>query len=58
MKIGSRVRIIEDEYPEMIGLVGTIVEFSNDGTAAVVQFAIPVWCAVYCLEEVTDEDLG
>lgn len=55
MKIGSKVRIVDDEYSEMIGAVGTILEFSRDKTAAVVGLAIPVWCSVRNLEEVIDE---
>lgn len=52
MKVGSLVQIVEDEFEEMVGAVGTIVRFSDDGTAAVVQFGIPVWCAVSNLIEI------
>lgn len=55
MKIGSKVRIVEDEYEEMVGAVGTIVEFSPDGTSAIVKFGIPVWCSVSNLEEVDND---
>lgn len=52
MKIGTVVRVIDDEFPEMIGAVGKISSFSNDGTAAVVDFkSISVWCSTRNLEE-------
>jgi len=52
MKVGSTVRVVEDEYENMIGAIGVIEKFSADGTAAVVMFRIPVWCSVCNLEEV------
>ena len=52
MKVGSRVRVIADEHPEMVGAVGRIQRFSPDGTTAVVRFYIDVWCSVSNLEEV------
>lgn len=52
MEIGDRVRILRDEYPELVGLVGTVENISDDGTCVWVVKHPPagVWCAISHLE--------
>jgi hypothetical protein len=52
MKVGSTVRIVEDEYEDLVGFIGEVLEFSLDGTAALVSGGVAFWCSVCNLEEV------
>jgi hypothetical protein len=54
---GSRVRIVADEHPRLIGLTGTITEFGSDGTTAWVESGPSrgVWCSVSNLSVVPPE---
>lgn len=56
MNTGSKVRILEDEYPGLVGMVGELVEFGPDRTTAWVVKHPPfgVWCSVANLEEVEE----
>lgn len=58
IKIGDTVRIVEDEYPELVGALGTVEQITKDGTAA---WVIPhdgingskgcgIWCDLSDLE--------
>jgi hypothetical protein len=46
--VGSRVRIETDEYPELVGAIGTLTKFGPDGTTAWVETNAPwgAWCSV------------
>lgn len=56
MKIGSKVRIVEDEYPQLVGVVGELTQFSPDGTTAWVKTKFSgVWCSVSSLEEIAND---
>lgn len=53
MDIGTSVRIIEDEYPQLVGVVGVVERVSDDGTVAWVATEFSgVWCSISLLEEV------
>lgn len=62
MDIGTVVRIVVDEYPQLVGVVGTIEKISDDETTAWVTtnnkvktvgfFPFGVWCSISNLEEV------
>lgn len=54
LEVGDTVRIVKDEYPRLIGVVGTLKEFSDDLTVAWVVFNDPfgAWCGVSNLEKV------
>lgn len=47
-QVGDTVRITDDEYPELVGLVGTVTQVSSDGVTAWVERHPPhgVWCSV------------
>jgi hypothetical protein len=42
------VRIETDEYPELVGAIGTLTKFGPDGTTAWVETNAPwgAWCSV------------
>ena len=53
MKEGSKVRIVEDEFPELVGRTGILERFGPDGTTAWVETKhAGVWCSVSSLKEV------
>lgn len=58
MNIGDTVRIVEDVYPELVGMECRVVQMSDDGTAAWLtregeDGISGVWCAVSQLELVS-----
>lgn len=56
MNIGDKVRIVEDEYPELVGVIGTIEKISDDGTVAWVVRHSGIWCSLSNLEKVNDDE--
>ena len=56
--VGSYVRIVKDEYPELQGLFVRILNFSEDGTCALVESeGIEFWCALSHLEGIDNDRL-
>lgn len=57
-KVGDTVRIVEDEYPQLVGLVGTVTQIGSDGTTAWVQFhpSQGAWCPVANLSVIPPEE--
>jgi hypothetical protein len=57
MRVGSTVRIVEDEFPQLVGVVGTLERFGPDGTTAWVATQHEgVWCSVANLVEEQEEE--
>ena len=52
MEIGDLVRVIDDEYEELVGLTGVLKDFGPDGTTAIVEVGIRAWFSVCNLEKV------
>lgn len=52
MEINDRVRIVRDEYPELVGREGLIKQFSYDQVTAWIESdsMVGVWCCVSDLE--------
>jgi len=50
MNLNDRVRVIADEYPELVGTEGTVTNFSKDMTTAWVASdaddRFGMWCSV------------
>lgn len=52
-EVGDSVRIVEDEYPQLVGLTGIIQKFGNDETTAWVTTGKHrgLWCSLSNLEK-------